>query len=241
MPVEPEPLQSSGAKWLGNWADHPDAANFEGGVPQAANKFNRGKPRGKVTSEIYKKFGPMEPGSLNIGRYDAAAAEAAAKAARDAAVAEHTAKMEAYEKAVKQAAIDEANRTARTQKEGANTAKAAKVSGVLGKLGQALHYGGAGLGVYDILRRLGVFDEGDTDRTGAAISGAGTLAQLVAPYVPAVAGAVAGPLTAAALPVAATVAPLYNMARDRIEHLKMFPEDQQLVTDRFDAMGNRLY
>jgi hypothetical protein len=241
MPVEPEPLQSSGAKWLGNWADHPDAANFEGGVPEGAQKFNRGKPRGKVTSEIYKKFGPMKPGSLNVGRYDAAAAEAAAKAAHDAAVAEHTAKMEAYEKAVKQAKIDTAAREAKVSQESAATSNAARLSGPLSWLNKTLHYGGAGLGGYDALRRLGVFDKGETsDPTGAAISGAGALAQLASPYVPAVAGAVAGPLTAAALPVAATVAPLINMARDRKAYLMQHPEAFQLVTDDYDIMGNRV-
>ncbi len=107
-----------------------------------------------------------------------------------------------------------------------------KMSAPLEFLGKVLHYGGAGLGAYDTLLRSGALsrpgDENETDIPGAIISGLGTAAQLASPYVPAVGGAVAGPLTAAALPVAATVAPLINMARDRVKHLSRHPEEHQL-------------
>lgn len=107
-----------------------------------------------------------------------------------------------------------------------------KISSPLELLGKVLHYGGAGLGAYDTLLRSGALsrqgEESETDIPGAIISGLGTVAQLASPYVPAVGGAIAGPLTAAALPVAATVAPLINMARDRVKHLSRHPEEQQL-------------
>jgi hypothetical protein len=107
-----------------------------------------------------------------------------------------------------------------------------KMSVPLQFLGKVLHYGGAGLGAYDTLSRSGVFnrpgEENETDIPGAIISGLGTAAQLASPYMPAIGGAFAAPLTAAALPVAATVAPLVNMARDRVKHLSRYPEEQQL-------------
>ena len=107
-----------------------------------------------------------------------------------------------------------------------------KLSVPLEALGKILHYGGANLGAYDTLLRSGALsrsgEENETDIPGAIISGLGTAAQLASPYVPAVGGAIAGPLTAAALPVAATVAPLVNMARDRVKHLSRYPEEHQL-------------
>ena len=55
---------SSGEKWLKNWAD----IKKEGarGVPEAAQVYERQKPHGKVTEQIYKMFGNRP---LNIAGY----------------------------------------------------------------------------------------------------------------------------------------------------------------------------
>jgi len=98
------------------------------------------------------------------------------------------------------------------------TAGAAALSGPLNWLGKAAYGVGGVLGAYDTGARA---FNGDT--TGAAISGVGTLAQMAAPYVASAVGA--GTLGGLALPAVATVAPLYNMARDRNEYLKTHPNE----------------
>jgi len=75
--------KGSGQSWLKNWANI-EKPEFTGGVPEAAQAYQRGKPQGKVTSKLYKKFGDR---SLNIGGFmaeqaliDAKNAEAAREA-----------------------------------------------------------------------------------------------------------------------------------------------------------------
>jgi hypothetical protein len=87
----------------------------------------------------------------------------------------------------------------------------------------ALAGAGAGFSAVDVYNRL---KQGDN--TGALLSGLGGTAGL--------AGTFMGSM--GALPAAAIALPLYNTASDRIEYLKKHPEEQQLVTDRTDAMGN---
>ena len=60
--VEGVTPQSGGQKWLKNYANL-DRPEFTGGVPEAAQTYQRSKPQGKVTSKLYKKFGNMP---LNI-------------------------------------------------------------------------------------------------------------------------------------------------------------------------------
>lgn len=87
----------------------------------------------------------------------------------------------------------------------------------------ALAGAGTGLSVVDVYNRI---KQGDD--LGAALSGLGGAAGLAGTFVG----------SAGALPSAAIALPLYNMARDRIEYLKRHPEEQQLISDRMDAMGN---
>jgi len=65
-PKAPVP-KSSGDAWLKNYAniEKPD---FTGGVPEAAQTYQRGKPSGKISSKNYKKFGDKP---LNIGKFSA--------------------------------------------------------------------------------------------------------------------------------------------------------------------------
>jgi hypothetical protein len=123
-------------------------------------------------------------------------------------------------------------KTISTEELAAMIKNSSKFAPLLESLGKFMHYGGAGFGAYDTLLRSGAFnragEKDETDIPGAIISGLGTAAQLASPYVPAVTGAVAGPLAASALPVVATVAPLINMARDRTKHLALHPEEHQL-------------
>jgi hypothetical protein len=75
--------KGSGQSWLKNWANI-EKPEFTGGVPEAAQAYQRGKPQGKVTSKLYKKFGDR---SLNIGGFTAEQALIDAKnaeAAREA-------------------------------------------------------------------------------------------------------------------------------------------------------------
>jgi hypothetical protein len=75
--------KGSGQAWLKNWANI-EKPEFTGGVPEAAQSYQRGKPQGKVTSKLYKKFGDR---SLNIGGFTAEQALIDAKnaeAAREA-------------------------------------------------------------------------------------------------------------------------------------------------------------
>ena len=59
--------KGSGQAWLKNWANI-QKPEFTGGVPEAAQAYQRGKPQGKVTSKLYKKFGDR---ALNISGFTA--------------------------------------------------------------------------------------------------------------------------------------------------------------------------
>ena len=59
--------KGGGQAWLKNWANI-ERPEFTGGVPEAAQAYQRGKPQGKVTSKLYKKFGDR---SLNISGFTA--------------------------------------------------------------------------------------------------------------------------------------------------------------------------
>lgn len=59
--------KGSGQAWLKNWANI-QKPEFTGGVPEAAQAYQRGKPQGKVTSKLYKKFGDRP---LNIADFTA--------------------------------------------------------------------------------------------------------------------------------------------------------------------------
>lgn len=63
----PAATGTSGEKWLGNWAGIKKEG--VGGVPEAAQIYERQKPHGKVTSKIYKQFGNQP---LDIARMLAA-------------------------------------------------------------------------------------------------------------------------------------------------------------------------
>ena len=80
--VEGVAPQSGGQKWLKNYANL-DRPEFTGGVPEAAQTYQRSKPQGKVTSKLYKKFGNMP---LNIAAQPAegAAAQALEESGRSA-------------------------------------------------------------------------------------------------------------------------------------------------------------
>lgn len=56
---------SSGASWLKNWGNI-DRPGFEGGVPEAAGKYNLMKPQGKTSSVGFKRYGPLEPGMSRV-------------------------------------------------------------------------------------------------------------------------------------------------------------------------------
>lgn len=54
--------KSAGTKWIQNWAGQDKT--IAGGVPEAAQAYQRGKPQGEISGKFYKRFGasPREPG-----------------------------------------------------------------------------------------------------------------------------------------------------------------------------------
>jgi hypothetical protein len=141
--------QGGGQAWLQNWANIQEP-EFTGGVPEAAQKYQREKPRGKVTSELYKKFGNRP---LNI-QGQMVEAQIAAKAAIEA------------EKAAAAQAAEIARQTEAA-------ASASQYSKYLNKIGKVGAVGGAGLGGLDVYNRIT-----DKDTHGAIASGLGTAASL---------------------------------------------------------------
>jgi hypothetical protein len=117
------PSMTSGAKSKANWANIDDPT-FQGGVPEAAQSYNRGKPSGKVTGPLYKKFGNQ---SLSIQGQGAAnmvsEAEALAKQAK-------------------------------LEKEIQAGANAYRLTGPLSYAGKVLGAAGLGLGAADIYNRI---------------------------------------------------------------------------------------
>jgi hypothetical protein len=117
------PSMTSGAKWKANWANIDDPT-FQGGVPEAAQSYNRGKPSGKVTGPLYKKFG-NQPLSIQ-----------GQSAANTLSEAEALAKQAKLEKEIQA---------------GAN---AYRLTGPLSYAGRALGAAGLGLGAADIYNRI---------------------------------------------------------------------------------------
>jgi hypothetical protein len=138
---------SGGQAWLQNWANIEEP-EFTGGVPEAAQKYQREKPQGKVTSKLYKKFGNRP---LNI-QGQMVEAQIAAKAAIEA----------------EKAAAAKAAEIARQTQAAASATQYAKYLNTLGKVGTV---GGAGLGGLDVYNRLT-----DKDTHGATASALGALA-----------------------------------------------------------------
>jgi hypothetical protein len=217
-PVPPAPVEvvpkSSGAKWMENWANI-EKPGFEGGVPEASQAYNRQKPQGKITSKLYKKFGNMPLNIEGQGIVNAATQDETLSKVRQALY-----EQEMHQRAVKQAEVASAQRAAQIEREAQAAAKASKLAGPLAVLGRTMTGAGLGLGAYDAYRR---YKEGD--KFGAALSGGATLL------------GTAVPLTA---PLGAAAMALYDAAGNRIEHLRRHPEEQEVVNDRYDAMGNPL-
>ena len=217
-PVAPAPVEavpkSGGAKWMENWANM-EKPGFEGGVPEASQAYQRSKPQGKITSKLYKKFGNMP---LNIEGQ--AAANAITQDEALSKVRQALYEKEMHSRAVKEAEAAAAKRSAQVAQEAQKTARASKLAGPLSVVGRTLAGAGLGLGAYDAYNR---WHEGD--KFGAGLSGAATLL------------GTAVPITA---PLGAAAVGLYDAASNRIAHLKEHPEDQQVVDDRYDALGNPL-
>jgi hypothetical protein len=223
-PVAPPPApqtaipKSSGDAWLKNYAniDKPD---FTGGVPEAAQTYQRGKPSGKVSSQLFKKFGNKP---LNIGGFSAqqllSEDELLTKIRGD--LYAHEMQKKAAEAANQQAKL----RAAQVERQTASTANASRLSGPLATAGKLIGAAGIGAGGYDAYTRFR-----NEDRPGALVSALGTAASTAAPFV----------ASAGMLPAAGVAAPLYLMAQDRIKHLQNHPEDYRLQQDEYDAMGNR--
>jgi len=152
-PVPAQPAPKGGQAWLGNWANIDDP-EFKGGVPEAAQKYQRGKPQGKVTSKLYKKFGNRP---LNIRGF----------------TAEQAALQEIQNNVIQQSEQQAAARAAEVERQAQATSRAVTQSNILGGLGKAIAGVGAGLGGYDVYQRLK-----DKDTHGAIASGIGTAASL---------------------------------------------------------------
>jgi len=150
--------KGGGQAWLNNWANIQDP-EFTGGVPEAAQKYQRGKPQGKVTSKLYKKFGNTP---LNIEGQMI-----------EAQLAQKQAQMEA------QLAARQAAEVERQIQASANAARYAKYINTVAKGAGAIS---GGLGAMDVYNRLK-----DKDTEGAIASGLGTAASL-APFAVSSAG-----------------------------------------------------
>jgi hypothetical protein len=180
LPVEKVPPQTGGQKWLENYANL-DRPEFAGGVPEAAQTYQRSKPQGKISSKLYKKFGNQP---LNIAGQAAQTAinEDEALMRIRQALYEHQMHKSAAEKMAQEAAA----RTAQIEREAQATTGASKASGAISNIGKGLAVAGTGLGAYDVYKRL---NEGD--KTGAALSAGTTGLNLAFPMF--------GPLSSAAL------------------------------------------
>lgn len=207
---------SAGAKWGANWANMEMPPEFVGGVPEAAQMYQRGKPSGKITGRLAKKFGPSP--ALSIQGHTAKEVEQAAK---------QMLAIQAQQQIERQAAEEAAQRAAQVEQQAARSGFATKMAGPLGWLGKVVGGAGAGLGLYDAYRRQ---HEGDIH--GATVGALGTAASVA----PAVIGSYG------VLPALGAAAPLYLMAHDRLkylqEHPEAFQEPETVNGMRFDPMGN---
>lgn len=166
--IAPDALQkpqTSGTKWMQNWAGVDK--EIAGGVPQASAQYQRMKGQGPVTSRMTKMFGPSpagEPGQpkvplldrLQQQSADAAKAAESAKAAEAAADAATHAKLGAAMPGV-----------------GSTLAKVATSPVVQGPLAGAA----AGLGFHEAYQR---FVEGD--RSGAVIAALGGIGAVMSMF-----------------------------------------------------------
>ena len=154
------PSASSGERWAANWAGQ-ERPGFTGGVPEAAQAYQRGKSSGKIISRMEKK------GLTNVwdklAQSKAQEAEAAAKVRADLYAHEMR---QAAERRVAQEA---ARRAAAVAQQTQATESAAKVAAPMSVLGRVLTGAGIGLGGYDAYRRM---QEGD--KTGAGLTAGAT-------------------------------------------------------------------
>ena len=216
VPIEKPLPQSSGGKWLENYANL-ERPEFTGGVPEAAQTYQRSKPQGKVTSKLYKKFGNTPLSIAGQAAQTAMSEDEQLMRVRQALYEREMHKIE-VEKA-NRAAIE---RAAQVEREAQAVTNASRASKALSTVGKGLGAAGVGMGAYDAYKR---FYEGD--KYGSAVGGLGTAASL-APMVMGSAGV---------LPALGAAAPLMLMAHDRIEYLKKHPEQIRLQEDNFDPLG----
>lgn len=196
-PAAPEPTMTSGEKW----AAKTGYGMGEGTTQEVSSRYQRNVPSGKVSGRMAKRYGVPLPGEsrdLTQRLIDRANAAEAAKAAEAARAAEAMA----------------------ASKSSPMWSYARKLLSM--PLKGAFFGAGAGMGAADAYNR---YNAGD--KSGAAISGVGTLASMAAPFVG----------SAGALPAAAVAAPLYLMASDRLKHLQEHPEDYRLEESNFDPLG----
>ena len=88
----------------------------------------------------------------------------------------------------------------------------------------ALAGAGVGLGAADVYNRIA-----QKDYEGAKVAGVGTISPLLAPFI----------ASGGILPAIGMATPLYLGASDRLKYLEKHPEEYQLDTNEYDAMGNR--
>jgi hypothetical protein len=196
-----------------------DKPEFTGGVPEAAQTYQRGKPSGKVSSQVYKKFGDKPLNIRGFSAQQALSEDELLTKVRNDLYADAMQK-----KAAKEAEKQAQSRAAQIEKEVASSSKASRLANPLSIAGKALGVAGLGAGVYDTYSR-----QKDKDTHGAIASGLGTAASAVAPFIPSV----------GVLPALGVAAPLYLMAHDRQRYLREHPEEFQLQEDEYDPMGNR--
>lgn len=164
--INPADLESSasktaGTKWIQNWAGQDKT--IAGGVPEAAQAYQRGKAQGPISSRYEKRFGmsPREPGmpvQSTVDRLLESGRTAEETAARTA---------QATQQAEAAAAARMAQATPGPLARVGTMLKAPLTSGVLGGAG-------AGLSFYDAYDR---FMQGD--RSGAVIAALGGVGGLM--------------------------------------------------------------
>lgn len=164
---------SAGEKWLANWANQ-QKEGFTGGIPEAAQTYQRGKSSGKVMSRLEKKFGQSP--KLNIGSYTANKAAQEAEAAAKVRADLHAFQM--HQTAERKLAEEAAKRAATVGKQAQATEQATRLAVPMSVLGRVLTGAGIGLGGYDAYRRM---QEGD--KTGAGLTAGATALGTVFPML----------------------------------------------------------
>lgn len=164
-PSDLQKSQTSGTKWMQNWAGIDK--EIAGGVPQASAQYNRMKGQGPVTSRMTKMFGPSpagEPGQPKVPLLDRLAQQSAeaSKAAEASKSAESAA-----------AAATQSRLGAAMPGVGSMAAKVLTSPAVQGPLAGAA----AGLNFHEAYQR---FVEGD--RSGAVISALGGIGAVMSMF-----------------------------------------------------------